>query len=88
MTKRPLVGQPSLFDDPPDPPGPVPSGGLVDVGTYEDGLREQIVRDSYVLREDLGFHVPSTEFFVQRIAAYRAELDRIRGSTVPVSTNS
>ena len=86
MAKRPLVGQPSLFDDePPASRASVTNVGLAyestlkPVGSYADALKEQIVRDSLVLQEDVDFHVPSTAFFVDRIAAYKAELDRIGG---------
>lgn len=40
------------------------------------GLIEQIKRDMRVLREDPHYHVPSTEFYELRIAAYRRELTR------------
>jgi hypothetical protein len=44
------------------------------------GLIMQIARDMAVLREDPVYHQPSREFFVERIAAYRAEL---RAGDVP-----
>lgn len=42
----------------------------------KQGLIEQIKRDARVLREDPIYHVPSTEFYELRIAAFRRELTR------------
>jgi len=45
--------------------------------TYREALVEQIVRDAKVLDEDPCYHVPSEEFFIDRIIAYKAEVDRL-----------
>jgi hypothetical protein len=60
----------SLFDEPPTPIRAV----VAVVLPYRDALLLQVIRDTAVLREDVSFHVPSTEFFVERIAAYKAEI--------------
>ncbi len=60
----------SLFDEPPTPIKAV----IAVILSRRDALLLQVIRDTAVLREDVGFHVPSTEFFVERIAAYKAEI--------------
>jgi hypothetical protein len=45
--------------------------------SYLEGLKEQVIRDSRVLREDSAYHVPSRQFFIDRIEAYRAEIARL-----------
>jgi hypothetical protein len=38
---------------------------------------EQIVRDSKVLEEDEIYHVPSREFYVERIALHKRALEQL-----------
>ena len=44
---------------------------------YVDALRDQILRDAITLASDESCHVPSADFYVDRIAAYRAEVWRL-----------
>lgn len=68
------LGQPSLFDEAPTPPLSAPGGQRA----LADEIMDQIVRDTRVLTEDVRYHVPSTEFFRERILAYRAWLAQVK----------
>ena len=68
---EPEAGRASLQPDRSSLQGPEPPTGQ---GAYRQLLVEQIVRDAQVLNEDDWCHVPSTEFFVDRIVAYRKEI--------------
>lgn len=50
--------------------------------SLREQLVEQVMRDTAVLREESWYHAPSTEFFVERIAAYRAEILRYDAAQV------
>jgi hypothetical protein len=50
----------------------------MNVDDYIAGLVAQIARDARTLAEDID-HSPSRQFYVERIAAYRAEVTRLRG---------
>lgn len=47
-----------------------------------DQLVQQIARDTRVLREDPVYHHPSRAFYEERIADYRAEVQRLRADHV------
>ena len=64
-----------LFDFSPEPiAAPVEKVSRL---SYRDALVEQIVRDAKVLDEDPCYHVPSEEFYIDRIIAYKAEVAKL-----------
>jgi hypothetical protein len=67
----PNVGEPESGVRVAGPEVPSQGTGQVAPASYRDGLLEQIIRDSAVLREDPIYHEPSTEFYERRIAQYR-----------------
>lgn len=72
MTAKKDDRQPSFSFEPEPPTAPAPL-------SFEELLIEQIARDSRVLREEPLYHVPSREFFEERIASFKAEVLRLRG---------
>lgn len=70
------------FDDEPEKEAP-PRSNLGGVGsyptefTYRQGLVDQVVRDMRVIEGDPTFHEPSMQFYVDRVVAYRMEIERI-----------
>lgn len=62
----------ALFEE---PPAPLEMPSLA-TPSYRGGLIEQIKRDMAVVKEDPVCHVPSLEFYLERIAACRAEILR------------
>ena len=69
-----------LFDLGSVEPSPVAAAPLDAVSERKRGWMEQIRRDLAVLREAPIYHVPSAEFYEQRIAACRRELTGVKGA--------
>ena len=65
-----------LFDFDDDTPDPAPAPTHVAL-TRRQALVEQVIRDTKVVEGNPIYHEPSLDFYVQRVVAYRRELEKI-----------